>query len=990
MDRLTLSTLYNTTKTVSQLQTDIANATTTTTVSTTPPSVSITDLVVSNRDASINTYSAQNSVTLTDGFVSGTNDAFTVQISGTAATTPAAITSTTYNNPISSANLNNASVCTILKYLFYDTYSFSNKKPFDNVFNNTTAYSTTDPNVIAIATSKRTISYPTGSLIRVLGTSTFLASTDYYDEKGRHIQTLEDNIKTGTNVTTMQYHWDGRLLSTCNNHTAPGTDYIRFITLTKNIYDKIGRVTSIQKQVGSNNTLVTVTAYDYDDMGRLKTKHLDPGYTGSGKTEMEALAYSYNIHNNITGINKDYALKTSGYNKCGNFFGLYLGFDNKDNVFSAGLLDGHVAGQLWNTQGDDAQRKYDYTYDNAGRLSTAIFKERQKTTDAWDNSKMNFSVTGAGTGSAITYDLNGNLLSMYQKGVMPGTAAPADIDKLSYTYTAYSNKLIKVTDNTTQTSTNGQQGDFKDGTNGAANDYVYDNNGNVVIDLNKNAKDLNNVAGANGIFYNYLDKPERIRIAGKGAIRIVYDADGNKLQKIYTPEGSSIATVTTYINEFVYKETAASNAALPVVTGTATLQYINFEEGRIRVMTPVSASNGYDALTIDGNMALPNGKEGVYDFFIRDYQQNVRMILTDEVHTGSNKCTMEAGRATAEEPIFGQVDANGNVTGSNEERKTRFAVSSIPGQAGGGGWQNSSIGNSVSRVGNSLAAGKVGPNVLLKVMAGDALNATTQYYYQNPVTNTNTPTTLTQDIITSLIAAITGSGSTGSTVKGGTAGINTQLTGNAPFGAITEPDRTNTAGTSPKAYLTVLFFDERFNYVTENSAFVRTTGTGNNQTLTLPANTKAPKNGYAYIYVSNESNEPVYFDNLNISDTRGRIVEEDHYYAYGLKISAISSVKLGDGAEGGLKNNNLYNDKELIDDADLDWYDYGFRSYDPQIGRFPQLDPLTNKYPSYTPYQFAGNEPIANVDMDGKEPATAINLANNLSKDGINASAQSA
>ncbi len=76
----------------------------------------------------------------------------------------------------------------------------------------------------------------------------------------------------------------------------------------------------------------------------------------------------------------------------------------------------------------------------------------------------------------------------------------------------------------------------------------------------------------------------------------------------------------------------------------------------------------------------------------------------------------------------------------------------------------------------------------------------------------------------------------------------------------------------------------------------------------------------------------------------------------------------------------------MIDDADLDWYDYGFRSYDPQIGRFPQLDPLTNKYPNYTPYQFAGNEPIANVDMDGKEPATAINLANNLSKDGINAS----
>src|SRR6185437_11207493 len=71
--------------------------------------------------------------------------------------------------------------------------------------------------------------------------------------------------------------------------------------------------------------------------------------------------------------------------------------------------------------------------------------------------------------------------------------------------------------------------------------------------------------------------------------------------------------------------------------------------------------------------------------------------------------------------------------------------------------------------------------------------------------------------------------------------------------------------------------------------------------------------------------------------------------------------------KGSLKNNNLYNDKELWDDADLDWYDYGFRNYDPQIGRFTQLDPLTDDYPELTNYQYASDEPIANVDMDGLE-----------------------
>jgi len=91
-----------------------------------------------------------------------------------------------------------------------------------------------------------------------------------------------------------------------------------------------------------------------------------------------------------------------------------------------------------------------------------------------------------------------------------------------------------------------------------------------------------------------------------------------------------------------------------------------------------------------------------------------------------------------------------------------------------------------------------------------------------------------------------------------------------------------------------------------------------------------------------------------------------------LKIATLSSKKLGDVYEGALKNNYLYNDKELFDDADLNWYDYGFRNYDPQIGRFPQLDPLSFDYPYYTPYQYSGCEPIANVDVDGLEPFGSI------------------
>ena len=48
-------------------------------------------------------------------------------------------------------------------------------------------------------------------------------------------------------------------------------------------------------------------------------------------------------------------------------------------------------------------------------------------------------------------------------------------------------------------------------------------------------------------------------------------------------------------------------------------------------------------------------------------------------------------------------------------------------------------------------------------------------------------------------------------------------------------------------------------------------------------------------------------------------------------------------------------------------YDYGFRIYNPGLGKFLSVDPLTDGYPELTPYQFAGNMPISNIDLDGLE-----------------------
>jgi RHS repeat-associated protein len=949
LDRPVLSTLYNTNKTIVQLQTDINNAVSNSPITITNPAQPIAALTLNQRQAGILNYNATTTIELvsdgTNNFESLAGDEFTAEINTSTAGGPITVNTTVLNNPISSTDLNNAAVCTILKYLFYDDYSYATAKPFDNSFTNTTAYSNSDPNVQPIAKTERTSSMPTGSMTRVLNSNLFLTATHYYDERGAHIQSIEDNIKGGMDITTLQYHFDGRVLSSCNDHTTPGTDYNRYKTLTKYLFDKLGRATSIQKQFGTN-AFKTIAEYAYDDAGRLKKKTLDPGYTNNnGNNYLEELNYSFNIHSQLTGINKDYAQKNpNNYNKWGHYFGMYLGYENTDGVFNAANLTGQVTGQLWNTMGDDAQRKYDYSYDNAGRLTNAAFKEKQHTTDAWASTTMDFSITG--TAGKITYDLNGNLLNMLHKGVLPGTAAPITVDNLSYTYASFSNKLQTVTDNMTSTTVNGQFGDFKDGTNGAAPDYVYDNNGNVVIDLNKNAKDLGNVAG-NGIKYNYLDKPEQIRIAGKGTITVVYSASGEKLQRSFASETDNTIKTTTYINQFIYEETS-TNTGTPISSITPTA--INFEEGRIRIITPTAQGNGLDALIVDGNMDLPGGKRGAYDYYIMDYQQNVRMILTEETHTASNTATMETNRAVLEESIFGQTGT------SNEVATTRFDTPP--------GWSGNTT-TKVSRTG-TLSGHNIGPNTLQKVMAGDMINATVQYYHQGAAGGNST--TMVNNVLTSLVQAITGSGGTGAVIKNNAANISTQLNGAGGFINAVQPNGSNPAGNVPQAFLTAIFFDERFNMVPAADGGVvqqqvAASVGSNGGTLTInPTNYKAPKNGYVYIYLSNQSNNDVYWDNFAAGITQGNIAEENHYYAYGLKVATLSSKKLGDNYEGSLKNNYLYQGAFAELDDDIGWTDFALRNYDAQIGRWVQMDPF-DQFAS--PYVGMGGDPVNLIDPSG-------------------------
>lgn len=443
------------------------------------------------------------------------------------------------------------------------------------------------PNVPAVPTAVEgqnvlvnTKTLATGSWTRAVTTpSSILGETAavFYDAKARPIRNAVTNYLGGyTNTDSKLDAFSGQLQYTINKHkrTTADTELVLKETFTYSLQDRLLTHTH-QINGGAIQLLADNT---YDELGQLTSKKV--GNTSS--MPLQKVDYAYNIRGWLTGINNDPTNNLVLNTNEKDLFGFKINYNTIAGTVAnvKPLYNGNIAETYWRT--DAPLRKYGYVYDNLNRLKSAVY---QKPGDA-------IPVSGA-YNESLSYDKNGNIISLQRFGTSDAPSQVFQIDDLGYEYsTTNGNQLTKVTDGANGNNAEG----FIDG-NKTGDDFTYDSNGNLITDKNKNIT---------AIVYNHLNLPTKITFGTTGTIEYIYNALGQKLEKIVT-QGTTV-TSTNYLGGYQY---------IKPNLGTWALQFFPTVEGYVK-NTVVNSANNYS-----------------YVFNYTDHLGNVRLSYSDADKNGT-------------------------------------------------------------------------------------------------------------------------------------------------------------------------------------------------------------------------------------------------------------------------------------------------------------------------------------------------------------------
>jgi RHS repeat-associated protein len=99
---------------------------------------------------------------------------------------------------------------------------------------------------------------------------------------------------------------------------------------------------------------------------------------------------------------------------------------------------------------------------------------------------------------------------------------------------------------------------------------------------------------------------------------------------------------------------------------------------------------------------------------------------------------------------------------------------------------------------------------------------------------------------------------------------------------------------------------------------------------------------------------------LTLGEKNAGKEKRDNYYPFGLVAQNFQR-------QSEVPQNFKFQSQEHISDLGLDWDSFKWRNYQPDLGRFFNLDPLADKFVNNSPYAFSENKVISYREFEGLE-----------------------